>query len=280
MRLATINTERGTRAAILENGCAQVLALDDVGAVLTAVERGESLGSMVREEELDPRQVQFLPPVVRPEKVVCVGLNYHAHAAEANLPIPQHPLLFPKYARALVGAGSDILIPPETQRCDWEAELALVIGKTVRRIGSAQALDAVAGYTVMNDISMRDWQKHTSQMMPGKTFESSTPVGPWLVSPEEVDHARNLRLTCSVNGREMQRTSTGDMIFSPAEVIAYISTIMTLVPGDVIALGTPAGIGSTRTPPVFLQPGDLVVTECEGIGVLQNRCVAETIDED
>ncbi|CAN5232633.1 hypothetical protein BH11ACT2_BH11ACT2_06060 [soil metagenome] len=272
MRLATVMTDEGTSAAFIEAGEARLLAYADAGAVLAAQARGESL---IHRGEVGLDGLRFAPPVLRPEKIICVGLNYHAHAEEAGLAIPSHPLLFAKFSRAMIGAEDDIVIPVETEKCDWEAELALVIGGQVRRASAEDALGFVAGYTVVNDVSMRDWQKHTSQMLPGKTFESSTPIGPWLVAPGDVDHGRNLDLSCTVNGVVMQSSNTADMIFSAAEVISYVSHVITLMPGDVIALGTPSGIGSTRTPPLFLTPGDAVITEVEGIGALANACVAD-----
>jgi acylpyruvate hydrolase len=161
--------------------------------------------------------------------------------------------------------------------CDWEAELAVVIGSPARRVPASRALDAVAGYAVMNDISMRNFQRHTSQFLPGKTFERSTPVGPWIVPAADVDDARDLRIRCLVNGEVRQEASTSEMIFSVADVIAYVSSFITLVPGDMIAMGTPQGIGAARTPPVFLRDGDIVVTEVEGIGTLRNRCRIEPV---
>jgi acylpyruvate hydrolase len=275
VKLATVITATGTRAALIEDGSARLLAAEDAGAVLTAVATGASIDSLPREGEVSLEGLRFAPPVLRPEKIFCVGLNYYAHAAEANLAIPETPLLFSKYTRAMIGATDDIIVPPETEKCDWEAELAVVIGKPTRRISVADALDSVAGYTVLNDITMRDWQKQTSQFLPGKTFESSTPWGPWLVSREDVDDARDLRLRCVVNGDVRQDASTSGMIFSAADVVAYLSHIVTLMPGDVVALGTPSGVGSSRKPPLFLEPGDVVRTEIEGIGVLENLCVAD-----
>jgi len=275
MKLATIKTENGTRAAVVEHDAVQLLAFADAGELLRKAGPGFSIDALPRHGERPLDEVELAPPVLRPEKIICVGLNYHAHAEEAGLAIPTHPLLFPKYAGSLIGATDSIRIPPETAKCDWEAELAVVIGEPARRVSPEDALSAIAGYTVMNDITMRDWQKHTSQFMAGKTFEASTPVGPWIVTPDEVGHARDLKLECTVNGQLMQSGTTADMIFPVEEVISYISTIITLMPGDVIALGTPAGVGSLRDPQLFLRPGDEVVTECEGIGALRNRCVAE-----
>jgi acylpyruvate hydrolase len=275
MRLATITTPTGRRAVVSSDGAAQILGVEDVGEVMRLLASGTDLGQIPREGEADLAGLEFAPPVLRPEKILCVGLNYRAHAAEAQMEVTDTPVLFPKYSRALIGAHDDILLPPESSKVDWEAELALVIGRQVRRVSGDEARAAIGGYTVLNDVSMRDWQKHTSQMLPGKTFESSTPVGPWVVSPEELDDARDLRLQCRLNGEVMQDASTSDMIFDPVEVVTYISSIITLVPGDVIALGTPSGIGGRRVPPIFMKDGDRLVTECEGIGVLDNVCVTD-----
>jgi acylpyruvate hydrolase len=271
-RLATVRIDGGTRAALVGDGSAELLEHEDVRGALQAVESGAPLA---RAGELGIDEVDFAPLVVRPDKVVCVGLNYYGHAAEAGLPIPAHPLLFPKYPSALIGARDDIMIPPETEKPDWEAELAFVVGRTARRLSPEEAWSAIAGYTVMNDITMRDWQKHTSQMMPGKTFECSTPLGPWLVEPQEIDNGRDLRISCRVDGEVRQDARTSDMIFDAGTVLSYISHVLTVRPGDVVALGTPTGVGSVRTPPLFLEAGQVVTTEIEGVGELRNLCVAE-----
>lgn len=276
MRLATVRTDSGTRAAVVEHGSVQLLEFEDAGGVIRALAQGQVLHSLPRVGEIEPESAVFAPPVVNPDKIICVGLNFHSHAAETNLPVGDHPMLFAKYTGALIGAADDIMMPPESEKCDWEAELAVVIGMPARRVPAAHALDVVAGYTLVNDITMRDWQRHTSQFMAGKTFERSTPIGPWIVPSEDVEPA-DVRLRCLVNGETRQDCSTSDMIFSVPEVIAYVSTMITLVPGDVISMGTPGGVGSTRQPPLFLQPGDVVTTEAEWIGVLTNRCVEEVL---
>jgi len=273
MKLATVLTAAGTRAGIVGASSIELLEYDDALVALRLLDSGADLGTLPRVGEIALEEARFAPPIIRPEKIICVGLNYYGHAAEANLPVPSTPMLFSKYTRAMVGARDNIQIPSVTEKCDWEVELGVIIGSTGRNIATKDALEMVAGYSVINDITMRDWQKRTSQFLPGKTFEGSTPFGPWLVSPDEVDHARDLRLRCLVNGEVMQESSTSDMIFDVADVIAYVSEVITLVPGDVIAMGTPSGIGSTRTPPVFLQPGDTVISEIEGLGVLENLCV-------
>ena len=275
MRLGTISTDSGFRAVLVGSDSAEVLGHRDAREVMERLAEGAALDSLVREGEVALEGLTFAPPVLSPEKIFCVGLNYRAHAAEAQMDVTPTPVLFSKYTRAMIGASDDILLPPESTKCDWEAELAIVIGTRARRVTGADAKAAIGGYTVLNDITMRDWQKQTSQMLPGKTFEQTTPMGPWIVAPGDVDDARDLMLRCTVNGVVMQEASTSDMIFSAVDVVSYLSSIITLVPGDVIALGTPSGIGARRTPPIFLQPGDRVVTECEGIGTLENLCVVD-----
>jgi acylpyruvate hydrolase len=170
----------------------------------------------------------------------------------------------------MIGADDPLVLPPNSDAVDWEAELGVVIGSTARHVDTEQAWNAVAGYTIVNDISMRDWQERTSQFLQGKTFESSTPVGPYLVTPDEVDHARDLTLECLLNGETMQHSSTTKLIFGVAEIISYLSEIITLVPGDVIATGTPAGVGAGRRR--FLRPGDVLVTRIDGLGQQTMTC--------
>jgi acylpyruvate hydrolase len=192
--------------------------------------------------------------------------------------LPEHPTLFAKYASALTGPTDPIPLPPESSAVDWEAELAVVIGASVRRVPTGDAGRAIAGYAVANDVSMRDWQNRTLQWLQGKTFEASTPLGPALVTPDELpgDPAvPDLDIRSEVDGVVMQLARTGDLLFGPAQCIAYISTFMTLEPGDVILTGTPAGVGMGRDPAVFLKPGQVGRIAIEGIGELVNRCEAE-----
>ena len=273
MRLATIRTERGTRAARIEGDRVVELVVPDVGVLLASgVDAAEATeaGPVHAVDEVD-----LAPVVPRPAKVFCLGLNYRAHILEMGHELPDHPTVFSKYAIALVGAHDDIWLPAESSAVDWEAELGIVIGRAVRRASAAEARDAIAGYTVVNDVSMRDWQYRTAQWDAGKTWEHATPVGPWLVPPDEVDHATDLRVTCDVDGERMQDGSTADLLFDPVETVRYLSTICTLEPGDLISTGTPAGVGHGRTPPVYLRPGQVVRTAIEGIGALVNRCVPD-----
>jgi len=210
-----------------------------------------------------------------PWKICCGGHNYAAHIAETGREAPAHPTLFAKFPIALIGAADPVELPAESQAVDWEAELAVVIGRPVRRASEEEARSAIAGYTIVNDVSMRDWQLRTPQWLAGKTFERSSPLGPELVTLDELPEPDDLMIRCSVDGEVMQESRTSDLLFDPVTLIRFISTICTLVPGDVIATGTPSGIGNARDPKVFLRPGQTMVTEVEGIGRLVNTCREE-----
>lgn len=223
----------------------------------------------------DAPGVRLRAPLQRPGKIICLGLNYADHARETNSPIPQYPELFNKFANALIGPGEPIVLPRVSQQVDYEAELAVVIGKPGRYIDEQRALEHVAGYTVLNDVSMRDFQFRGRQWMQGKTFDRSTPLGPWIVTADEIPDPQTLDISCEVSGEVLQRSNTREMIFSVAAVVAYISQIMTLEPGDLIATGTPAGVGFAREPKRLLRPGDVVRVTIERIGTLENPVVAE-----
>ena len=274
MRLATIRTEGATRAARVDGESATLLPFADVGEVLASGEDWNSRAA-VDGETVALSSVELAPVVPRPEKIVCVGLNYRAHAAEANLDLPEYPILFAKYWRSLIGPADDLVLPGNSDKVDWEAELGLVIGGPVRHADSEAARTAIAGYTVVNDISMRDWQRRTSQFLQGKTFERSTPAGPFLVTPDELDDPGRLHMTCTVDDEVMQDAFTDDLVFSPIEIVSYVSGIITLAPGDLIATGTPGGVGGARRPSIFLKAGQTVRTKIDGVGELVNRCVAE-----
>jgi acylpyruvate hydrolase len=219
--------------------------------------------------------LDFAIPVENPEKVICAGLNYRDHVLESGRELPEYPTLFTKFGRCLIAARDEIAIPSNSDRVDWEGELAVVIGTPIRHADADQATEAIAGYTIANDVSMRDWQIRTSEMLQGKAFERSTPVGPWMVTGDEIDDARDLHLTCTVDGTVMQDGSTADMIFAPADLAAYISSFITLMPGDLILTGTPKGIGAVRKPPIYLEPGKVVETRIDGIGEMVNSCVSD-----
>jgi acylpyruvate hydrolase len=229
----------------------------------------------VTDERVPLAEVKLLPVVPRPGKIVCVGLNYRAHAEEGGYDVPDYPALFTKFAETLVAAGDPILLPPESSAVDFEAELAFVIGRPVRRASGAAALEAVAGYTVANDISMRDYQYKTAQWLPGKNWAASTPLGPFLVTPDEVGDPHQLDIWLELNGERMQSANTRRFIFNVPTLVATISEFIPLAPGDVVLTGTPSGVGYRRDPKVLLREGDRVTVEIERVGRLENRISAE-----
>jgi 2-keto-4-pentenoate hydratase/2-oxohepta-3-ene-1,7-dioic acid hydratase in catechol pathway len=205
-----------------------------------------------------------------PENVFCVGLNYRDHAAESKAPVPQQPMLFAKWTSAMIGPGQPIVLPPDTQEVDYEAELGVVIGKKCRGVAADKALDYVAGYVCVNDVSARDFQRTDGQWVRAKSQDTFGPIGPCLVTRDEVADPQALGIRCSVNGRMLQNSNTREMIFGVRELIAFISRGITLQPGDVISTGTPPGVGFAQRPPVFLHAGDEVAVEIDGIGRLSN----------
>ncbi len=214
------------------------------------------------------------PPVPDPRKIVCLGLNYKDHAAETGMAEPPKPILFPKWATTLVGPGDPIVLPAASKQVDYEVEFCIVIGKQARNVPESKAADYVAGYTILNDVSARDWQFHTSQWASGKNFDTFGPCGPALVTPDEVGDPHVLDVSLTLNGRTMQKSTTRQLIFNVWQTLAYVSTALTLEPGDLIPTGTPGGVGFARKPPVFLKPGDVCRLEIGRLGVLENRCVA------
>jgi 2-keto-4-pentenoate hydratase/2-oxohepta-3-ene-1,7-dioic acid hydratase in catechol pathway len=224
---------------------------------------------------LDRGSVALKAVIPNPEKVICIGLNYRDHAIETKAPIPEVPTVFTKYANTLIGDGEPIVIPRVTQQVDYEAELAFVIGRRGRYISEAEATHYIAGYTIFNDISARDYQMRTSQWTIGKTFDTFGPLGPALVTADEIPDPGALAIRLSINGDVLQDSNTSQLIFPIPRLVAYLSEVMTLEPGDVIATGTPSGVGFTRQPPRFLRPQETVRVEIEKVGVLENPVVAE-----
>ncbi|MEV5893570.1 fumarylacetoacetate hydrolase family protein [Nonomuraea fuscirosea] len=274
MRLATIRTPGGTRAVKLEDGTLVDLGAEDLGAFLQHAGWARAAATATG-PTYDAGGADFAPVVPRPSKVICVGHNYTGHIKEMGRELPAYPTLFPKFADSLIGARDDIVKPPETDALDWEVELAVVIGRPVRRAGEQEAAAAIAGFTVMNDVSVRDWQFRTVEWTQGKIWDSSTPVGPYLVTPDELPGGVRPALTVrtTVDGRVMQQDDTATLLFDPVHLVRYVSTVVRLNPGDLIATGTPAGVGHARDPKVYLTGGESVVTEVEGIGACVNRVV-------
>ena len=285
MRLATIETWAGPRAAVqVAEAFVDVHAIDAnfPPTVRQLLEGGPALMAAAAEAARRPGVfryegdgVKFHAAVYDARKIVCVGLNYKDHAAESGSPIPRDPVLFSKYHTALLGHGGEIVLPVVSKKVDFEAELVIVIGKKGRNVPVASALDYVAGYSCGHDVSARDWQleKDGKQWMAGKTFDTFAPVGPVVVTAEEVADPHNLRIQLRLNGQTMQDSSTSQLIFSVGHVVAYLSQIVTIEPGDLIFTGTPPGVGVARKPPVFLKHGDVCEVEIEGLGVLRNPVV-------
>jgi acylpyruvate hydrolase len=275
MQLVTVRTDTGTSAARVENGDVVFLPYGDVGELLASGDDWPArAGAEGRRTQQDA--VELGPIVPRPSKVFCVGLNYLRHVQESGGEVPSYPSLFAKFADALTGPYDEIVLPAASQRVDWEAELVVVIGRPIRNASEGEAMAAIAGFSIGNDVSMRDWQRRTTQWLQGKTWESSSPVGPALVTPDEVGGVRpDLAVTCLVDGQIMQDARTSDLLFDPVAVVSYASEVMTLRPGDLIFTGTPDGVGAARTPPVFIQDGQVVTTRIEGLGEMVNTFVAE-----
>ena len=221
-------------------------------------------------------ELQLRPPVPRPEKIICIGLNYADHAGETGSEIPKEPVVFNKFPTALCADGENIELPPQSNAVDYEAELVVVIGKEGKNINQTSALDHVAGYTCGHDVSARDWQKSKPQQqwLCGKSFDSFAPIGPYLVTADEITNPHTLNVKMKLNGEVMQDSNTKHFIFNVNHLIAYLSQVCTLKPGDLLFTGTPPGVGAARKPPVFLRPGDVAEIEIEGIGTLTNPVVA------
>jgi 2-keto-4-pentenoate hydratase/2-oxohepta-3-ene-1,7-dioic acid hydratase in catechol pathway len=224
---------------------------------------------------VDEDDIELLPVVPRPPKIICVARNYGKHAAEAGLDLLEYPNLFIRFAQSLVADGAPIVVPKVSEQVDWEAELAVIIGKRGKHIPAAEAYEYVAGYALFNDVSVRDWQLRVKQFGAGKNFDGSGPFGPELVTRDEVADPQQLAISLTVNGETMQSSTTAEMVFDVPTLIEHISQFTTLEPGDVIATGTPAGVGHFRKPPVYLKAGDVVRVEIEGLGVQENPVVDE-----
>ncbi|HEX8648601.1 MAG TPA: fumarylacetoacetate hydrolase family protein [Thermoleophilaceae bacterium] len=265
MRLVTYETGSGPRTGVLRDGGIVDLAAGTLGTLLRAGAGAEDPGGAPT-VSLD--EARLLPPVPDPEKAIFIGLNYRTHAEEAGLEPPQVPTFFTKFRNALVPDGSQVALPAYSQKVDYEAEVAFVIGRRCKDVPEEEALDAIAGYTLVNDLSARDYQFLTPQWGPGKVFDGSAPCGPALVTPDEAGAHDSIEISLTLNGEEMQRDTTGSLIHSIPALVAFLSKLMTLEPGDLVSTGTPAGVGSTREPKVWLKPGDECVIESPTLGRL------------
>ena len=226
-------------------------------------------------ERLDVGTTRLLAPIPRPPKIICIGLNYRDHAAESNLPVPETPTVFSKFPTSVIGPGHPIVLPKNSTKPDYEAEFAVVIGKGGRYIPEERWREHVFGYTIINDVSARDFQMATSQWMIGKTFDTFCPMGPAIVTADEIEDPHKLAISLSIGGEVLQNSNTSNLIFGVPQIISYLSSVFTLEPGDVIATGTPAGVGFARTPPRWLKSGDEVRIAIEGLGELVNPVLAE-----
>lgn len=245
--------------ALLAGGAAALAAAED------RAKRGTPLSG----------KIEIGPPVLDPEKIVCIGLNYRKHAEETGMAIPDVPTMFPKYRNSLVADGEPIVLPVKNPSAvDYEVELAAIIGKRCKNVSEASALEYVAAYSILNDVSARDLQMQTSQWGAGKAVDTFAPFGPVLVTADEIGDPQKLAIETRLNGKVVQKSNTADMIFSVAQIVAFLSDFMTLEPGDVIATGTPEGVGFKRQPPLFMKDGDTIEMEIEKIGVLRNPIVA------
>lgn len=277
MRLATVRVDGVTTAVRVDGDVLVDLGASDVGAFLAQPGWRERAATATGATSA-VAAADFAPLVPNPSKIICVGLNYRTHIQEMGRELPEYPTLFAKFADCLTGSGDDIVRPREVEALDWEAELAVVIGAPVRRATGADAEAAIAGFSVLNDITARDWQFRTKEWLQGKAWDAATPLGPYLVTPDElqggVRPALDVRLT--VDGETMQSDTTADLLFDPVALVEYISTIVRLNPGDVIATGTPGGVGHASTPSRYLVGGETVTVEIEGLGRLENRIVKDT----
>ena len=283
MKLVSYNAGDGPRAGVLEDD-----RVVDAWAALGEPHRG-SLRELIaagRVEDLrgtfgntgtpaHPRgSVSLLPPITDPDKIVCIGLNYALHAAEGGIEPPASPTIFGKYRNALAAPGATVQLPANSRKVDYEAEVAFVVGKRAKEVAEADALDHVAGYTLLNDLSARDLQFSTPQWMSGKVFDGSAPCGPALVTPDEAGPHDGIGITLTLNGEQMQGATTADLIFSIPALLSHLSGLMTLEPGDIVSTGTPDGVGGARDPHVWLADGDEIVIESPSLGRLETRIVA------
>ncbi len=269
MRLCTVRMGATTRAGRIEGDNIVVLEAADVGEVLRSDSPVPQAGNTIPLSTAD-----FAPIVTHPDKVVCVGVNYLDHIAEMGRDRPAAPTYFAKYRRALIGARDDISLPPleVSGHVDWEAELAIVIGAEVRHASASEAMDAIAGFTVLNDVSVRDYQRRTTQFLAGKTFEGMTPVGPIMVGTDEIGDGSGLAISTEVDGIVKQSSNTSELCFNAVDIVADLSRIITLEPGDIIATGTPGGVGAARKPPEWMGDGTVVRCAIDKIGETLNTC--------
>ena len=274
MRVVSYRSDRGVRAGLLRDDSVVDVwdAIGGDGSSVRDLLAGERLAEAAEISGGEPMalaEVELEPPVPDPDKVICIGLNYRAHAAEAGIEPPDAPTFFAKFRNALAAPGATVPLPAASAKVDYEAEVAFVVGRRAREVAVADGLDHVAGYMLLNDLSARDLQFATPQWMPGKVFDGSAPCGPALVTPDEAGAPDQISFSLMLNGKRMQAASTDDLIFSVPALVAHLSGLMTLEPGDIVSTGTPAGVGSTRQPRVWLKPGDEIEVSSPSLGLLR-----------
>lgn len=284
MKLVTFTDANGTRIGALTADGAGVVDLHKADAslptdMIALLEGGEDALAKARAAAasaipLPLSEVKLEAPIQRPGKIICIGLNYRDHAAETGQAIPTHPTVFAKWANVIVAHGDPIPLPRNTEQVDYEAEFVFVIGKRARDVSEADALSHVAGYAPFNDVSARDFQGRTSQWTMGKTFDGFGPFGPSITTADEIADPHNLDISLEINGEELQRSNTRELIFNINQLIADLSSVMTLEPGDIVSTGTPSGVGMARNPKRWLRAGDVVSVTIEGLGTLTNPVVA------
>lgn len=282
MRVVTFShNSHAPEAGVVIDGAVQSLSAIGHSDVVSFLEGGTEACTKVLGIEpgggIPLDDVRLHAPIPNPGKFICIGLNYRDHAIESGMEIPEIPTLFTKYANAVCGPGDPIVLPSASSRVDYEAEFAFVIGKRAKHVRAADWEEHVFGYTCVHDVSARDFQLATSQWTIGKTFDSFGPMGPVLVSKDEVDDPNNLTIRFELNGRVLQDSNTNQLVFDVPALLEYLSSVMTLEPGDVVSTGTPPGVGMARKPPIYLQPGDSCCVYVEGIGELVNPCIDEDL---
>ncbi|MBB6673491.1 fumarylacetoacetate hydrolase family protein [Cohnella nanjingensis] len=255
----------------------EIVALNAAGTMRDVI-RSANVHALEEGASYRLEDVKLLSPLTDPEKIICIGLNYYDHVMESNMQVPKVPVLFPKYNNCLVGQDDEVVIPAEVTQCDYEVELAVVIGKTAKRVSLESAMDYVFGYTVLNDVSARDIQLNEPQWTRGKAIDGFAPTGPWIVTADEIANPGDLGISLALNGETMQNSNTKELIFDVPYLVSFLSNTMTLQPGDIISTGTPPGVGMGRKPQLWLKPGDVVEATVEGIGTLRNTFVAEPIE--
>jgi 2-keto-4-pentenoate hydratase/2-oxohepta-3-ene-1,7-dioic acid hydratase in catechol pathway len=283
MRIVTLESGGAAHPGVIVNdevvdisgsGFSSVLALIEAGQ--TGLEKAAAFVANAPNGGRTPlSSAKLLAPIPKPRKLLCVGLNYLDHAKESNAEIPNVPTIFNKFATAVIAPGENIVLPKVSTSPDYEGEFAFIIGRGGRHIKSDNWRDHVFGYTVVNDVSARDFQRATTQWLMGKTFDTFAPMGPWIVTADEVADPHNLQVKTEINGEILQNSNTRELIFKIPSLIAHLSSVFTLEPGDIVSTGTPAGVGFARTPPRWLRPGDEVVITVESVGQLRNPVIAE-----